>query len=191
MTSEFVRAMVSPGAYHREPGDDTASLGARLALSVLTLGAFVSLTTAGRVVPWHLVGVALSWSFLFAAQALALRVALAAGGARPRFTHCLARYLAGHGPWWALLSLVSAVCLAARDVAETFRALLSTGALPAALLLTWLWGAVITHSLLRSMCATRGRAALATAAFYATLVAVIAGWYVATDELPPLLDLYP
>lgn len=191
MSSDLVRAMTSPTAFHRDAPDDARDLWPRLALSLLTLGTFVSITTAGRVVPWHLVGVAVSWSFLFALQAIALRVSLAAGRAHTPFARAYALYLAGHGPWWLLLTSVAAVCLVARDVAAVFRALLSSGALPAMLLATVLWGAVITHTLMRAVCPTRGRAALATAAFYATLVALIVGWYVATDELPPLLDLYP
>ena len=135
--SEWVDAMAPPLArFPRAESDEDAAraLPLRLGAMLLVLGAFVSITTAGRLAPEHLVGTAAMWSFLPALQALALRVALAAGRSRAPFRASLSRYYAGHGPWYALLLAVAGVCLFAPEVGAALRALLRTGALPVALL---------------------------------------------------------
>jgi len=191
--SEWVDAMTPPVArFPRAESDEAAAraLPWRAGALLLVLGVFVSLTTAGRVVTAHVVGTALMWSFLPALQALALRVALATGRSGAPFRATLSRYYAGHGPWYALLLAVAGVCLFAPEVGQAFRWLLQSGVLPAALLVTLLWGGVVQAALLRSACPTRGRTALAMAAFYFTLGGCIAGWYVAAGALLPLFGVF-
>ena len=191
--SEWVDAMTPPLArFPRAEADADAAraLPWRLGAMLLALGVFVSLTTAGRVVPAHVLGTAAMWSFLPALQALALRVALAAGRAEGAFRPALSRYYAGHGPWYALLLATAGVCLFAPEVGKTFRWLLGAGVLPAALLVTLVWGGAVQVALLRSLCPSRGRTALAAAAFYATLGGCIAGWYVAAGALLPLFGVF-
>ncbi len=184
--------MTTPRRFYRDGESDVdarAALPARLATSLLTLGVFVSLTTAGRLAPAHLVGTALAWAFLPALQLAALAAALRAGGSRAPLAPAFSRYLAGHGPWFLWLLSLAGVCLVAPDAWRAFRALLSTGALPLSLVATLAWGAVIQAALLSAACATRARAALATAVFYVTLGGSIALWYVATGSLLPVLGL--
>ncbi|MFO0608284.1 MAG: hypothetical protein U0324_34275 [Polyangiales bacterium] len=191
--SEWVDAMAPPLARfpQAEPDDVAArALPLRLGAMLLVLGAFVSLTTAGRLAPEHLLGTAAMWSFLPALQALALRAALAAGRARVPFRAALSRYYAGHGPWYALLLAVAGVCLFAPDVGPALRALLRTGVLPVALLMALGWGMAIQAALLRALCPTRGRAALAMVAFYVVLGGSVAGWYVAAGALLPLFGVF-
>lgn len=191
--SEWVDAMTPPFArFPRAEPDEVAAraLTWRAGAMLLVLGVFVSLTTAGRVVPAHVVGTALMWSFLPALQALALRVALAAGRSDAPFRATLSRYYAGHGPWYALLLATAGVCLFAPEVGKAFRWLLQSGVLPAALLATLLWGGVVQAALLRSVCPTRARTALAMTSFYVTLGGCIAGWYVAAGALLPLFGVF-
>lgn len=191
--SEWVDAMAPPLArFPRAESDEDAAraLPLRLGAMLLVLGAFVSITTAGRLAPEHLVGTAAMWSFLPALQALALRVALAAGRSRAPFRASLSRYYAGHGPWYALLLAVAGVCLFAPEVGAALRALLRTGALPVALLAALGWGMAIQAALLRASCPTRGRTALAMAAFYVVLGGSVAGWYVAAGALLPLFGVF-
>ncbi len=191
--SEWVDAMTPPFArFPRAEADEVAAraLPWRAGAMLLVLGVFVSLTTAGRVVPAHVVGTALMWSFLPALQALALRVALAAGRSEAPFRATLSRYYAGHGPWYALLLATAGVCLFAPEVGNGFRWLLQSGALPVALVVTLLWGGTIQVALLRAVCPTPGRTALAAAAFYFTLGGCIAGWYIAAGALLPLFGVF-
>lgn len=181
--------MRAPRAFYEAEDDATArrSLAPRLALVMLTLGAFVSFTTAGRLVPSHLVGTAFGWSFLPLLQALSLAIALRVGGARRDLRAAYGAYLAGHGPWLLLLCAVSAVCLFARDVASALAWLVRTGLLPGALLLTIVWSVMLQHALMR---ASTQRAGLATAAFYVTFVALVVGWYIANGDLLPLVGVF-
>jgi hypothetical protein len=191
--SEWVDAMTPPLARFPRAETDAAAtraLPSRLGAVLLVLGVFVSLTTAGRVVPAHVVGTALMWSFLPALQALALRVALAGARSDAPFRATLSRYYAGHGPWYALLLAVAGVCLCAPDAGRTFRWLLRSGTLPAALLVTLGWGAAVQVALLRSVCATRGRTAGAAVAFYLTLGGCIVAWYVGAGALLPLFGVF-
>ncbi len=189
LASDFVLAMRAPRAFYEREDDATArrSLAPRLALVMLTLGAFVSFTTAGRLAPSHLVGTTVGWCFLPLLQALSLAIALRVGGARRDLRAAYGAYLAGHGPWLLLLCAVSSVCLFARDVASALGWLLRSGILPGALLATTVWSVMLQHALMR---VSARRAGLATATFYATFVALVVGWYVANGDLLPLLGVF-
>jgi hypothetical protein len=187
--SEFLHAMRAPADFYSGDDDVAArrSLPARLALVMLSLGAFVSFTTAGRLAPAHLVGTALGWSFLPALQGLSLAVALRAGGARRALAPTLSGHLAGYGPWLLFLSLVDVVCLVSRHVFDAFATLLRVGALPALLVVTLVWSGVLQHALLRASGARAGRA---TAAYYVTFTLLVVLWYVANGDLLPLLGVF-
>ncbi len=166
------------------------ALPARLALYLLHLAAFVSLTTAGRLVPAHVPFTALAWSFLPALQALSLWVALRVAGARRPFAAMFSRYLLGHAPWLLLLYALAAVCLFAPRVADAFGWLLSSGALPVALAVSLAWGALINVALLRrAVGLPPARAALAAVAFYLCLAGCVVGYYAGVGELLPLFGV--
>lgn len=183
-TSERLGA--EPDAVHRR------ALPARLALYLLHLAAFVSLVTAGRLAPEHVPFTALAWSFLPMLQAASLWVALRVGGARRDLAPAFSRYLLGHAPWLLLLYALAAVCLFAPRVADAFGWMLSSGALPLGLAAALVWGAVINVAMLRrGVGLSRGRAALATLAFYLCLASLIVGYYTAIGDLLPLFGVTP
>lgn len=181
--------MRAPRLFDEREDDLTArrSLAPRLALVMLTLGAFVSFTTAGRLVPSHVIGTAVGWCFLPLLQAVSLALALRVGGARRDLRSAYGAYLAGHGPWLLLLCAVSSVCIFARDVASALGWLVRTGVLPGALLATIVWSVTLQHALMR---VSVRRAGLATATFYAAFVALVVGWYIANGDLLPLLGVF-
>lgn len=155
-------------------------------------GAFVSLTSAGRFVAFHLASTMAFWAFIPAAQAGALLLALraAAPGVDPR--RALALYFAGHGPWIIFFLAVSAMCLFAPDVYATFTWLLRRGVLPLAFLGTIAWSAVLTYACFRSgLDLPRRSARAATAIFYAAFSATIVGYYLAMNEIQPQLPWAP
>lgn len=167
--------------------DDGGDLAPRLATVMLSLGAFVSFTTAGRLVPAHLVGTAVAYSFLPALQALALAAALRVGGARRPLRAVFSGHLAGYGPWLLLLAAFDALCAFAPDVLAALSLLLRIGALPVMVLATVLWSGRMQHALLRAS----GARGVATAVYYGAFVALVVGWYVLNGDLLPLLGVLP
>jgi hypothetical protein len=157
-------------------------------LTLLVIGAFVSLTAAGRLVPAQVVLTMAFWAFAPLLQIAALAIAVRAARAGVPLPRAVALYFAGHGPWLLFLLALAGVCLLSPSVYATMMALLSSGALPALLLATAAWSAVLTWASFRAgMGLSRGRAALATAVFYGVYVGAIVGYYLATNQIQPQL----
>lgn len=197
MTSDAFRLMGAPFrgyAALAAQGDDAhaRALPLRLLAVLGAVGVFVSLTTSGRVVPAHLVGAALAWSFLPALQALAMTVALRGVAAGRSRRAAFSLLLLGAGPWLGLLLAVAGVCVFAPSVSGVMLALLRTGALPLGLLGALAWAMVLTVAMLRAgMGLSRRETAVCALRYYALLAAMIAGYYVAVGELLPLLGVFP
>jgi hypothetical protein len=169
------------------------TLAARVLFFLFVCGAFVSLTTAGRLVAFHVASVMAFWAFIPAVQAgaflLALHVARATPASRSR---ALALYFAGHGPWMLFFLLLAGVCLFAPDVRAAITWLLRSYVLVALLLGTIAWSGVLTYACFREgLALARGRAARATAVFYAAFSATIVGYYLAMNEIQPQLPWAP
>jgi hypothetical protein len=164
---------------------------ARVLLILLVIGAFVSLTTAGRLVAFHVVSTMVFWSFVPLAQAAAFAAALTVAAPRtprPKLAPALALYFTGHAPWMILFWILAGVCLLAPDVYATMMWLLHTGALFGMLLVAVAWSGVLTFACFRSgIGLSRGRAGAATALFYAGFTAVIVGYYLSMNEIQPQL----
>jgi hypothetical protein len=164
----------------------------RALLLLLVIGAFVSLTSAGRLVTFHVVGTMVSWSFLPLIQG-----AVFAATARllaPRFgvTAALALHSRGYAPWHLFLLAVSGVCIFAPDVAAALLALVRTGVLPGLLALTWATSALLTFACFRSgMALARDRALAATGLYYLGYVIAIVSYYLAMNQIQPLLPWAP
>lgn len=189
--SEWVLRMVMPFADTHESDDEARrALPARLGLYALTLGSFVSLTTAGRLAPGHLLGTAVMWSFLPALQFLATVSGIAAGRSRARRAATFSRLLTGMGPWFAWLLALAGICLFARDVAGVLFRLLSNGALPVSLVVAATWSIVTTAGTMYAACdRDRRRAIVATLAYYAVFVGAVVLWYVLNGDLLPLFGV--
>lgn len=178
-------AMRAPDDFYAR--DDGGELAPRLATVMLSLGAFVSFTTAGRLVPAHLVGTALAYSFLPVLQGVSLAVAMRAGGGRRSLAQVFSGHLAGYGPWALLLAVFDALCAFAPDVLAALGALFRTGVLPVLALTTIAWSVRMQHALLRAS----GARGFATAVYYGTFVALVVGWYVLNGDMLPLLGVLP
>lgn len=172
-------------AEHRG-GRTWRDLGRGLLLEGALLGAFVSLTSAGRLVASHLVLTAVFWGFLPALQIGAVAVAVRVSAPRERLIPALSLYFEGLGPYYVFYLALSGICLFAPDVYGVFTALLRAGALPLYLLGTIAWGAVITWAFFRDgLSLPRGRAAIGAAIFYGIFVGVVVGWYLVNNVLQP------
>ncbi len=193
--SDDVRLLVHPfahyGAMRDAPALDARRSAATRALRVMiTLGLFVSLTTTGRVVPAHLFGAMLSWSFAPLVQSVAvLAVARIFALDSPR-ARVLDLYFAGHGPWLAFMWLGAGVVVLAPSPSAVFYFLLSNGVLPALLLAALAHGAVLNVAMFRrGLGLSRGRTAAATAVFYVFFAGQIVTYYLLNDTLQPQLGI--
>jgi hypothetical protein len=164
----------------------------RALLLLFVIGAFVSFTSAGRLVAFHLVGTMIFWSFLPLIQG-----AVFAATARllaPRFgvPAALALHFRGYAPWHLFLLATSGVCLFAPDVAKAMLALVRTGVLPGLLALTWATSGLLTFACFRSgLGLVRGRALAATGLYYLGYVIAIVGYYLAMNQIQPQLPWAP
>jgi hypothetical protein len=195
--SDDARVMVRPFRTYAEitvlpePAPARAA-AARVILILFTLGGFVSLITAGRLVAFHVAGTMISWSFVPAVQAAAFAAALRIIGNRAPLAPALALYFTGHGPWLLFLLLIAGVCLFAPDTYATLRFMLGRGVLPALFLGTIAWSGVITFACFRAgVGLTRARAGAATAIFYLGFSSAIVGYYLAMNQIQPQLPWAP
>jgi hypothetical protein len=193
--SDDARVMVRPFrtyaelATARDEEADAATrsrLALRIGLILLTLAGFVSLSAAGRLVAFHVASSMVAWSFVPLAQAAAFALTLRLVARDRRVLPALELYFTGHAPWLVFLLSLAGVCLFAPDVYAVMSALLAKGVLPALMLVTIVWSAVITFACLRAgVGLPRGRAAGATALFYGLFSSAILGWYLALNEIQP------
>ncbi|MEZ4298466.1 MAG: hypothetical protein R3B70_26175 [Polyangiaceae bacterium] len=157
-----------------------------LAIEGVLLGAFVSLTTAGRMVAAHVLYTAVFWGFLPMLQVGATAAAVRLFAPRERVVPAVSLYLEGLGPYYVFYLALSGLCLFVPDVYWFVSALLRAGALPLYLLGTIVWGVVITWAFLREgLGLSRGRAAGAAGVFYAIFVGVLLGWYLGWNQIQP------
>lgn len=183
--------LVRPFATYRALGERRSlrtwrDLGRGLLLEGVLLGAFVSFTSAGRLVISHMVFTAVFWGFLPLLQIAAVALALRAAAPGERLVPAASLYFEGLGPYYVFYLALSGVCLFAPDVYGVMTALLRVGALPLYLLATIAWGVVITWAFFREgLGLPRGRAARGAAVFYAVFVGVVVGWYLANNEIQP------
>jgi hypothetical protein len=196
--SDEARVMVRPfGAYADlalgEDDHPARTAAARVALFLFVSGAFVSLTSAGRLVAFHVASTMVFWAFIPAVQAAVFLVTLRVVGGRPASrAAALALYFAGHGPWMVLFLLLAGVCLFVPDVYATMTWLLRRGVIPVLLLVTIAWSGLLTFACFRAgVGMTRRRAGAATALFYGGFSAVIVGYYLAMNEIQPQLPWAP
>lgn len=161
-------------------------LGRGLLLEIVLLGAFVSLTSAGRLVIGHMLFTALFWGFLPLLQIVAVAAAVRVAAPRERLVPALSLYFEGLGPYYVFYLVLPAICLLAPDVYGAMTALLRVGALPLYLLATIVWGVTITWAFFREgLALPRARAGLGAAVFYGIFVSVVLGYYLACNEIQP------
>ena len=147
------------------------------------------MSTAGRLVWYHVLPTLLFWAWLPALQVvgvLAVRALM-----RPvdlGVPDAVDRFFVSQVPWYVLFSLVSAVCLFSGDVFPTFGALAGSGALPIAFLATMIWGGYLTLACFRAGYGLSWvKSIIATVVFYAVHAGGILTFFVLTDQVQPLL----
>lgn len=159
-----------------------------LLLEFVLLGAFVSLTSAGRLVIGHMLFTAVFWGFLPMLQLFAVGASVCVAAPRERLVPAMSLYLEGLGPYYVFYLVLPAICLFAPDVYSAMTTLLRTGALPLYLLATIVWGATITWAFFREgLVLSRKRAGLGASIFYVIFVGVVLGYYLACNEIQPQL----
>lgn len=183
--------LVRPFRTYRELGERRAErtwrdLARGLLIEGVMLGAFVSITSAGRLVIWHVLLTAVFWGFLPALQVGAVAAAVRAAAPGERIVPAASLYFDGLGPYYVFYLFLSGVCLLAPDVYGAMTGLLRAGALPLILVGTIAWGVVITWAFFREgLGLSRGRAGRGAAVFYAIFVGVVLSWYLALNQIQP------
>jgi hypothetical protein len=171
-------------------GDDRPARTAamRIAFLLVVIGAFVSLSAAGRLASFHVASTMVFWSFVPAVQAAAFAgvVRLLEPPPRPSLASALALYFTGHGPWMLFFVALSGVCLFVPDVYKTMMWLLNRGILPGLLLGVIGWSGLLTYACFRAGLGwSRRRAGAGTALFYLGFSGVIVGYYLAMNQIQP------
>jgi len=155
---------------------------------LLTLGVFVSITTAARIVWPHVALAFIAWAF---APLMQMTFVVAVAGAfrsKRRAAELVDLYFVGQGPWLLLLCALSGICLFAPEVWPVFRWLLSWNVLLVALVVTILWSGTLTAAFFRHGAGLgRGATAGATAAFYLAYFGALFLYYLVTGQLAPIL----
>ena len=191
--SDQARVLVRPFRAYRALADDDEpprrAIFTRLFVLLLALGAFVSFTAAGRLVPLHVVSPSIAWAWVPLWQLASLAVVRRRFLRSEPLSRVYALYLAGHGGWMLLLLGIAGVCLFAPSAPVALLWLLRTGIIPLAVLATFVWGIVVTFALFRGAFALPRRTAItATATFYAVYAGAIVAWFLFTGQLHTLFQ---
>ena len=156
----------------------------------LIVGAFVSLTTAGRLVWYHVLLSPLLWVYLAVAQiaALAICMRLAPRSARPRFSRLVDDYFVSQGPMYLLTFLVSGLVILSPKVLPVVTWVLDSGLLLALAIFATVWTVVLNLALFqRRLKMSILRSVMAALLFWALYGLAIAGNFWMMDQLQPLM----
>ena len=190
--SPEIRVLIRPFSTFRQLASTSSEhpwlLVRRPALWLLALGVFVSLTTAGRLVWFHLLGAAFAWSFVPALQIFWLWWVVRIWAPGQSWPKAVDLFFVSQAPWLVFLTAMGGVCIFTPDTWRALEWLLMSGILPGALVLTLAWGILVTHACFRAGFGLEPlRAALATASWYSGYAGSLLLYYWATGQLPPLL----
>lgn len=196
MFSAEARLLFAPWRVYRElssslrddPSPRAWILIRRPLLWLFVIAAFVSFTTSGRWIWFHLFATALMWSFVPLYQSVFIAWIARLLKSRRRIDEVVDLFFAGQAPWYLFLTVLAGVCIFAPDVWVAFQTLLFSGALIVVFVLTIVWSVLLTFAFFRSgLELSRGRAIAGCALFYLLFDGTIAAWYIATGQLWPLL----
>lgn len=190
--SRLVTITISPFEGYRALAEEVGAMPsrdarARIVFGVLRLlfviGAFVSFTSTGRLSPLDVLLAAGSYSWMPLVQALGVAAGARMARADTKLETLLALYFDGHGVWFAaLLAIVSALLFSTNSLSAV------AYVAPIGVLVALVWGIVTTFALFRRGAGLpRGRAVVATSAFYLVAMGCVVGYYVAQGQLLPIL----
>lgn len=193
--SDESRALLRPFRTFAAIADRKPEAGAlivflrRPALLLLMLGAFVSFTSAGRLVGYSLLNTAVFWSFVPGLQVVAVCVVAAVLRSNCGIPVAVDRFFVGQGPWYAFFLAISGLCLFSPDVFAAFSFIMGKGILPIALLATAFWSNVVTVACFRAGFGfSRKRTLVAFGLYHLLYSGVIVSYYLAMDQLQPLMS---
>lgn len=157
-------------------------------LWLFVIGALVSFSTSGRWVWFHVLSSLVMWAFVPLYQIFWMLLIVRVSRKSRPIAELVDLFFAGQGPWLLFFCVLSGICIFVPGVWPTFSWLMSNRILHAVLILTIAWSAILTFAFFRSALDMKPCGAfLATLAFYVTFDGTIIAYYVATDQLTPLL----
>ena len=190
--SEELRVLLRPFATYRALADELGlapvAWWRRPLLTLVVLGACISVTTAGRFVLAHVLLVGTAWAFVPAAQLVALFLVRARVGRHRPLGPSIHLFFAGQGGWLALLLVLVALVSLAPSLADALTSthwimLLASGALVALG-----HGVVVTFAFVREVWGVARRpAVVATLGYYLVLASIFVSYFLVMGQLTPLL----
>ena len=182
----LLRPRTTFAALARSPDEGPRRLAARVALQLLVLGCAVSLTTAGRLVPWHVVSGFVAWSFIPAIQLIGASIGVHVARRGLDLRRVLSIYSAGNGPWLVVFTVIPAAMVLWPGTALSFW--IERGVLPFVIGAALLFGVWLTYLFHRTVLEVGARRAIvATCVDLVVKVALSLAWFQAMDNLIPQL----
>lgn len=166
-------------------------LGRRPLLLLLAIATFVSYTASGRLVLGHVAWSVVGWAFLPLLQVVGLALTLVVVGRAARLRE-LPRLVDLHfvtrAPWLVFLVIFLIVHQLFIDPRASFFSVFLNGAVPIAIVVVATWCRVLEHAFWRAaLDLPRWRAVLAVIVGDLVVFGPGIGWYLATEQLQPLL----
>jgi hypothetical protein len=169
----------------------TAALRRPLTM-LLIIGGFVSLTSAGRLVWYHVLFAMIAWGFVPALQILFVALSMRIFGSEVPLRRAIDLFYTGYAPWLFFLLALAGLCAFAPDPWHTFERLLDVGVLFGAFLVVSGWSILLTFAFFKyGLSLGQGRGLGATIAYYTPFAAVIVFYYIVTGQLMPLIGGVP
>lgn len=158
----------------------------RCAGTSCVIGVAGAITTAGRLVPAHLLLVALAWVFVPVLQAATVAAVSRSSTRKMTIARAVDLHMAGNGSYAVFFFALSALVLVAPDVAGAFSRLLSWGILPLAIVAMVFGGSLTSYAFYR-VCGedSRRRALSLLAIEWLLKVSLCLVWYHLMDNLAP------
>lgn len=157
-------------------------------LTLVVLGATISVTTAGRFVLAHVLLVGAAWAFVPAAQLLALCLVRTRAGRHRPLGPTIHLFFAGQGGWLALLVALVALVSLAPSLADALTSTHWIVLLAGGGLVALLHGVVVTFAFVREVWGVARRpAAVATLSYYLLLATIFLSYFLVMGQLTPLL----
>lgn len=190
VASDELRVMLRPFATFRALAqrDSRARWWPRPLQTLLVIGAFVSATTAGRFVAWHVLFVMGAWAFLPGLQLLWLRIVGQRWGRGSSFARSAHLFFAGQGGWLLVLLLIVALVTLAPGVADAIDGARWIPVMGVGVLFALFHGFVVSFAFFREVWGLTRRAALAASGmYYLGLAMSIVAYYLAMGQLLPIV----
>lgn len=168
------------------PSRGVLGVACRSLTTLFVVGVAGAITTAGRLVPAHVVLIAMAWAFAPVLQAVTVALSSRRCTKSMSAMRAIDLHMAGNGPYAVFFFALSAIVLLAPNVREAFGALLAWGILPAAVLAMLVGGSLTSYAFYR-ICGgeTRRRALVLLAIEWLLKVSLCLVWYHLMDNLAP------